>query len=64
MYKMVCGLRAVANKRQSVSFYIGLVQAGSALFTVIIYILVLRRRKSKKALAQSLRVNGFEPVRH
>ncbi|EAT78137.1 hypothetical protein SNOG_14597 [Parastagonospora nodorum SN15] len=49
---------------QSVSWYIGLVQAGAALLTVVIYILVLMRRRSKKNLDQQLRVSGFEPGRH
>jgi hypothetical protein len=31
--------------------------------TVVIYIMVLMRKRSKKALHQQLRVNGFEPVR-
>jgi hypothetical protein len=38
------------------------VQAGSALFTVVIYVLVIRRKKSKKVLAEQLAVHGFQPV--
>ncbi|KAF2827729.1 hypothetical protein CC86DRAFT_290670 [Ophiobolus disseminans] len=48
---------------QSISWYIGLVQAGSAALTVVIYIMVLRRKKSKKNLEQHLRIRGLEPVR-
>jgi hypothetical protein len=49
---------------QSVSFYIGIVQAAAAAFTVITYILVFMRRKSKKNLTQQMKLNGFEPARH
>jgi hypothetical protein len=39
------------------------VQAGAALLTVIIHILVFMRKKSKKNLDQQLRLSGFEPAR-
>ncbi|KAH8724566.1 hypothetical protein GQ44DRAFT_708404 [Phaeosphaeriaceae sp. PMI808] len=49
---------------QSVSWYIGLVQAGSALFTIIIYIFVFLRKRSKKNLNRQMRLSGFEPGQH
>jgi hypothetical protein len=49
---------------QSISWYVGLVQAGAALLTAIIYILVFMRKRSKKNLDQQLRLSGFEPVGH
>lgn len=52
------------TRSQSVSWYIGLVQAGAALLTVVIYILVLMRKRSKKNLDRQLRASGFEAGRH
>lgn len=49
---------------QSISWYIGLVQAASALLTVVIYALVCARRKSKKNLKKRLTMHGFEHRRH
>ncbi|KAH7138224.1 hypothetical protein B0J11DRAFT_450246 [Dendryphion nanum] len=40
---------------QSVSWYIGLVQAGSALLTIVIWVLVLMRNKSKKRVMKQTR---------
>lgn len=48
---------------QSVSFYIGVVQAVAAAGTVAIYVFVFMRRKSKKNLALQMKVNGFDPAR-
>lgn len=48
---------------QGISWYIGLVQAGAALLTVIIYIMVFMRKRSKKNLQQQLRLSGFEQMR-
>jgi hypothetical protein len=50
---------------QSVSWYIGLVQAGAALLTVVIYVMVLMRRRSKKNLREQLRrrASAYEPTR-
>ena len=45
---------------QSVSWYIGLVQAGASLLTVMIYIMVLMRKRSKKNLKEQLRATGYE----
>ncbi|KIW01535.1 uncharacterized protein PV09_07013 [Verruconis gallopava] len=39
---------------QAISWYIGLVQVGSLLLTVVLYVLALRRLRSKKAVRQSL----------
>jgi hypothetical protein len=45
---------------QSISWYVGLVQAGAALLTVVIYVLVYMRKKSKNNLDQQLRLSGFQ----
>jgi hypothetical protein len=48
---------------QSASWYAGLAQAGAALVTVAVYVMVLMRRRSKKNLKRQLRLSGFEPAR-
>ncbi|ORX97287.1 hypothetical protein BCR34DRAFT_628634 [Clohesyomyces aquaticus] len=49
---------------QSVSWYAGLVQVGAALLTVVTYILVLKRRSTKKKIKRQTRMlEGFERVR-
>ncbi|KAG9192424.1 hypothetical protein G6011_11158 [Alternaria panax] len=45
---------------QSVSWYIGIVQASAALLTVLIYVLVYLRRGTKKEVEQRLRMSGYE----
>jgi hypothetical protein len=47
---------------QSASWYIGLVQVGAALFTVVIYVMVFIRRRSKSNLDRHMRLNGFGPA--
>ncbi|KAH7394232.1 hypothetical protein DE146DRAFT_661185 [Phaeosphaeria sp. MPI-PUGE-AT-0046c] len=49
---------------QSASWYIGLAQVGAALLTIVIYVFVYMRTKSKKRLNAQLKLNGFEPARH
>jgi hypothetical protein len=44
---------------QSVSWYVGLVQAGTALLTVVIYVMVFMRRRSKREVEVQMRLNGF-----
>jgi len=39
------------------------VQACAALLTVVIFVLVFRRRKTKKAVEQRLKMHGLEPSR-
>jgi hypothetical protein len=51
------------TREQSVSWYIGLVQAGAAMLTVVIYLMVYMRKKSKTNLNQQLMMNGFAPTR-
>jgi hypothetical protein len=46
---------------QSASWYVGLVQVGAALFTVVIYVMVFMRKKSKRNLDRQMRLNGFGP---
>ncbi|KAH7095277.1 hypothetical protein FB567DRAFT_512214 [Paraphoma chrysanthemicola] len=48
---------------QSVSWYIGLAQAGAALLTVVIYVMVFMRRRSKRRVQELGRLSGFEPSR-
>ncbi|OCK84386.1 hypothetical protein K432DRAFT_378600 [Lepidopterella palustris CBS 459.81] len=49
---------------QAVSWYIGLVQVGAALLTIFIYVLVVKRRKTKKIVKESARLmEGYEPTR-
>jgi hypothetical protein len=43
---------------QSVSFYIGLVQVGASLLTIILMGLALRRLQSKKAVRKSMTMQG------
>jgi hypothetical protein len=50
----------ILTKMQSISWYVGLVQAGAALLTVVIYVLVYMRKKSKNNLDQQLRLSGFQ----
>jgi hypothetical protein len=40
------------------------VQAGAALLTVVIYLMVVMRKNSKKNLDQQLMLNGFARARH
>jgi hypothetical protein len=47
---------------QSVSWYIGPAQAGALLMTIVIYIMVLIRRRSKRCLKHQLRASGNEPT--
>ncbi|OAK99907.1 hypothetical protein IQ06DRAFT_222695 [Phaeosphaeriaceae sp. SRC1lsM3a] len=49
---------------QSASWYIGLAQVGAALLTIVIYIFVYMRTKSKKRLNTQLKLSGYEPARH
>ncbi|KAF1839568.1 hypothetical protein BDW02DRAFT_526 [Decorospora gaudefroyi] len=44
---------------QSVSWYIGLVQAGAALLTVVIYVMAFMRRRSKRKVEQRLRMSAY-----
>jgi hypothetical protein len=44
---------------QSASWYVGLVQVGAALFTVVIYVMVFMRKRSKSNLNRHMRLNGF-----
>jgi hypothetical protein len=46
-----------------VSWYIGLVQAGAAVLTVVIYLMMYMRKKSKRNLSEQLMMNGFAPAR-
>ncbi|KAF2466545.1 uncharacterized protein BDR25DRAFT_306070 [Lindgomyces ingoldianus] len=49
---------------QSVSWYAGLVQVGAAFLTIFIYVLVWRRRQTKKKVKRQTRMlTGFERVR-
>jgi hypothetical protein len=46
-----------------VSWYVGLAQAGAALLTVVIYVMVFMRRRSKRRVEELERLSGFEPAR-
>jgi hypothetical protein len=48
---------------QSVSWYIGIVQASAALLTVVIYVLVYLRRGTKREVEQRLKMSEYEASR-
>ncbi|KAF2122450.1 hypothetical protein BDV96DRAFT_608506 [Lophiotrema nucula] len=50
---------------QSASWYAGLAQVGAAILTIITYVLVIRRKKTKKVMKrETQRLTSYEPYRH
>lgn len=49
---------------QSISFYIGLVQVAAALLTIVTYIFVLLRRRTKKNVKKQRIMSGFVGSKH
>jgi hypothetical protein len=61
---LLCYRNDMLTMQQSISWYIGLVQVGAALLTIITYIFVIVRRRKQKVIKKQVKRLTFTPAGH